>query len=237
MHALPQGLSGYGWAGFWTRYWLISDHDACLAYLSRAAWDPETTPEQTYRDQVRAVCGNAAVEDMLAVFKTLEQVTIALEDHALGLTFPVPGMMTKHLQPGPLPANLAADRERYRQALSAAKRALKKCNRTGRPYVRYWIGRLTFGVGYLDCIEATRRIATAEAEAKQAEAKTDTATAGRKWKEAATRAEEAVRIARTMLEAYADVTRNQSDRGAIATLVEYVYRPLKAKAASLKKHD
>lgn len=36
------------------------------------------------------------------------------------------------------------------------------------------------------------------------------------------------------LEAYARVARDQSDRGAIATMDEYAYRPLKAKVAEIK---
>jgi hypothetical protein len=36
------------------------------------------------------------------------------------------------------------------------------------------------------------------------------------------------------MESYARVAVDQSDRGAIATMAEYVYRPLKAKVESLK---
>ena len=54
-----------GLSGFCTRQWMISDHDPAVAYLSKAAWDPGATPEAVYADQVRAVCGQAAVGPML----------------------------------------------------------------------------------------------------------------------------------------------------------------------------
>jgi len=47
--------------------------------------------------------------------------------------------------------------------------------------------------------------------------------------------EAALEQARTGLEAYARVAGDQSDRGAIATMTEYVYRPLKDKVAQLRQ--
>ena len=92
-----------GWSGFTTRYWQIGDHDPCIAYLSKASWDPATEPEEVYRDQVGAVMGEEAVVSMLDAFAELEALTVALEDHAMGLAFPVPGMGTKHFSASPLP--------------------------------------------------------------------------------------------------------------------------------------
>ncbi|MEA1951409.1 MAG: hypothetical protein U9N87_08495, partial [Planctomycetota bacterium] len=117
LHELTKDLRRHGWAGFSTRYWLIGDHDACLAYIAKAAWDEKATPEAVYRDQVRAACGTAAVEDMLTMFKELEAASIELEWHALSLGFPVPGMMMKHWNPGPMPDSYVKIRNVYRRAL------------------------------------------------------------------------------------------------------------------------
>ena len=65
-----------------------------------------------------------------------------------------------------------------------------------------------------------RRAATAEKANKPAEAQQH--------------AEDALANARAALEAYARVARDQSDRGAIATLNEYVYRPLREKLKELR---
>jgi len=220
LHELTQDLRRYGWAGFSTRYWLIGDHDPCVAYLARAAWDASAMPESVYRDQIEAVCGEACVEEMLTVFREVEATTVGLEWHGLGLTFPVPGMMMKHWTPGPLPPELVADRESYERALEAARHARPQAtSEEGRAYVEYWIGRLEFGIGYLDTIEHVREAATAESAGDGSEAARCT--------------EAAVESARKALEAYASVARDRSDLGAIATMNEYVWRPLREKAAAL----
>jgi hypothetical protein len=48
LHELTQDLRRHGWAGFSTRYWIIADHDPCVVYLGRAAWDADTTPDTIY---------------------------------------------------------------------------------------------------------------------------------------------------------------------------------------------
>lgn len=219
LHELTLDLRRYGWAGFSTRYWLIGDHDPAVAYLSKASWEESANPESVYRDQIRAACGAACLEDLLTVFREVETTTIGLEWHGLGLTFPVPGMIMRHWSPGSLPPEWVAARQGYQRALAAAKRARQKVRPSGRHYVDYWVGRLEFGIGYLDTLEAVRQAATAEAEKKP---------------EALPLAEKALKTARRALASYARVAQDQSDRGALAILNEYVYRPLQAKLAELK---
>ena len=221
LHELTKDLIRDGWAGFSTRYWLIADHDPCVAYLSKAAWDESITHEDVYRDQIRAVCGEECIEDMLTMFREVEGTTIALEDHGLGLTFPVPGMLTKHWTPQPISDELVEDQQGYQRALDAAYRAREKAQPSGQSYVDYWIGRLKFGIGYLDMITAVRRAAIAETDGKPLDAIQN--------------AETALVTAREALEAYAEVVRDRSDRGAVAVMNEYVYRPLKEKVAALQK--
>ena len=224
LHELTLDLRRHGWAGFSTRYWLIGDHDSCIAYLSRASWEranQEITPTEVYRDQIRAVCGEACVEDMMTMFGEVEKTTVALETHGLGLTFPVPGMLMKHWTPHRISDELIQDCQSYQRALEFVHRARQNSVPTGRPYVDYWIGRLEFGIAYLEMITAVRRAAIAEAEDKLEEALQHT--------------EEALITARRALEAYARVARDQSDRGAIAVMNEYVYRPLKAKLETLMR--
>lgn len=221
LYELTQDLYRHGWAGFSTRYWLIADHDPCVAYLARAAWDRNVNHEDIYRDQIRAVCGEACVEEMLTVFREVERTTVALEAHGLGLTFPVPGMLTKHWTPQPISDELIEDRQGYQRALDAARRAHEKTQLSGQNYVDYWIGRLQFGIHYLDMIGAVRRAAIAEADGKPTEALRHSETA--------------LATARQALEAYADVVRDQSDRGAIAVMNEYVYRPLEEKVGVLQR--
>ncbi len=221
LYELTQDLCRHGWAGFSTRYWLIADHDPCVAYLARAAWYRNVNHEDIYRDQIRAVCGEACIEEMLTMFREVERTTVALEAHGLGLTFPVPGMLIKHWTPQPISDELIEDRQGYQRALDAAHRAREKTQSSGQNYVDYWIGRLQFGIRYLDMIGTVRRAAIAEADGKAAEALQHSETA--------------LAAARQALEAYADVARDQSDRGAIAVMNAYVYRPLKEKVGVLQK--
>ena len=223
-----------GWAGFITRYWMISDHDPCMAYLSQAGWHEEVTPEDVYRDQILTVCGKAAVPDMLTVFAEVEEVTRNLNGHGLGLTFPVPSMISKHLSPGSLSDQLVKDRNGYRRGLVAAKKALAKSSDRGKPYVQYWIGRLEFGIGYIDCIDAAKQLANAKAELKLAQDKENEAVVTAKRRIAVARADAALKISVDMLNALASVARNQSDLGAIAVMNEYIYRRLQEQLQDLQ---
>ena len=219
LHQLTQEMRQHGWAGFSTRYWQISDHDPCVTYIARAAWDKTASPESVYRDQIRAACGEAAVEDMLTMFRELEETSIVLEFHANGLAFPIPGMIMKHWKAGPMNEKYAEARAGYQRALQAVRLAEKKTPQNKRDYLNYWIGRLEFGIAYFDTIERVRLAATAEAAGKPSEALQST-------KDALTRS-------RLALEAFARVARDQSDRGAVATMNEYVYRPLRSKVKQL----
>lgn len=148
--------------------------------------------------------------------------TIKLEWNCIGLTFPVPGIIDRQWRPGSFPEKYSEFRQGYAQALEAARRAREKTTPAGRAYVDYWIGRLEFGVGYFDTVEAVRLAATAEKSGDRAEALRN--------------AEDALGKAQRALEAFVRVARDRSDYGTIATLDEYVWRPLKARVAGLKKH-
>ena len=234
-----------GWSGFSTRYWLIGDHNLSVGYIAHAAWTPSLTSEAFYTQQISAVCGEAAVPDMLEAMKTLEAVTISLEASGLGLTFPVPGMIMKFWRPGMMSGYLIEARKQYLGALDRVRRADRARRGTaGQPgsrarsaaadeYIAYWMGRFAFGAGYIDTIEATHRAAMAEGAASEAKKSGKTDEHAAKLAEAAKLADRAAQTAYQMIDAYAHVVRDQSDRGAIATLAEYVWRPLRDKAKKL----
>lgn len=222
-------LRAEGWSGYSTRYWLLGDHDLCVATIARSAWDEQTTREGVYRDYLHALCGEEAVADMMEVLAEVERVTLGLEDHGLGLTFPIPDMMRRHWTAGSMPPELIEDREGYRRALVSAQRALGKAEPSGRTFVEYWMGRLAFGIGYLDAMERVCRAATLEAEARKAWEQDDGVTYHRCIEEGKREVKMALETARHAIEAYARVACDRSDLGAIATMGEYVYRVLKEK--------
>lgn len=221
LYQITKELVRYGWAGYSTRYWLIGDHDLCVAYLSAASWGRDVTPEDIYRDRLERLCGAACVEPMLSAFRELESATIELETRGLNLGLPVPNMMTKHWLPESMIPGLPDIRQRYRLALDAVERAARLAGAgTGANYLRYWAGRLTFGVEYLDTIEALRLAAAAQKAG-------DLAATLR-------HADASLDHSRRAIDAYARVARDQSDRGAIAMLNEYAYRALKRKRDELR---
>ena len=89
-------------------------------------------------------------------------------------------------------------------------------------------------MGYFDAIEAVKQAATAEKAAADAKQKGDQQACRARLSEAAERTKAAQAAAFKAIEAFAAVARNQADRGAIATMAEYVYRPLKQKAEELR---
>ena len=189
--------------------------------MARASWSENVTPDTVYRDQIQVVCGTGCVEDMVKVFHLVEMATITLEMHGLGLTFPVPGMLMKHWVSNPISNQLVKVRQTYQQALTTVKHARKKVQKKGEKYIDYWIGRLEFGVGYLEMISAVRQAAIAETNGKLAEA--------------THHAKIALEFACRALAAYADVAQDRSDLGSIAVMSEYVYRPLKAKISEMEQ--
>jgi hypothetical protein len=133
-----------------------------------------------------------------------------------------------------MPKELAQDREAYRRVLAAVRQVPTPPHEAGREYVQYWIGRLEFGVGYLDALEAVTRAATAEKVAADARQRSDAQTATLQLAEALQQAKLAQSTAFQAVEAFAKVAKDQADRGAIATLAEYVDRPLKRKVEELR---
>ena len=234
LHELMGDMRKYGIGGFGTRQWLISDHDASTAYLGKAAWDPNTTPKAVYCDQVRAVCGQAAVEPMLQMFREIETVTTRLEDHGMGLTFPHAGMMLRQWAPEAMPAPLVEDRVIYQRALDAVRKVPAPSRPEGRAYVRYWTARLEFAVQYFDAIEAVKKAATAEKAAKDAKQQGDDRAYRAKLADALKYAQAAHAAAFHAIDTYAAVAKNRADAGAVATMAEYVCRQLNRKVEELR---
>jgi len=220
-HELTKDLRKYNWAGFSTRYWLIGDHDPVMAYLSKAAWDDSVTPEAIYRDQWTAICGAGCMEPMLDALGQVEKATLLLEQHALSFAFPVKGMMMKHWTEKPLPTQIMEVKTSYEQALASVRAARAKVPASKRKALDYWIGRLEYGIQYIEAAALLHDGALAQSRGNRSEALRD--------------AEQALAKTVTGLESYARVAQDQSDRGAIAMMGELVYRPLKAKVEELRK--
>ena len=211
-----------GWAGFVARERFPADHDWVLAYLSRAGWDAEATPDAVAADFLQGVCGQPCGVSLLEAFREVEAATTAFEQSDYGFGFPVPGLMMKHWRrPGPIPEYLSQVRNHYQSGLDAARRAHQQAKGAGRSLAAFWIGRLEFAVDYVNTVVAVRRAATAESSGQTEEALREV--------------QEALRTLGSALESYARVARNRTDLGVIAIVNEYGYRPLLEKSAALER--
>lgn len=219
LHTLMGELQENRWAGFYTRYWTAGDLDPTTHYLAKASWDSSVTPEGAYADQVRHVCGPDAVEPALKAFAIIEQITVGLDQHGLGFGFPVPKMMTKHYDKGGLSEPIKQDRQLYDKALRQMEEAHRHSRLEGQAYTNYFVGRLRFAVRYLDAAEAYGATAVA-LEAGQKD-------------EARRQIELAYEAIRESIAAYASVTKDHGDLGAIALMNEYCYRPIRDKRNEL----
>ena len=219
LHRMTQRIRDRGWSGFSTRYWLIGDHDPTVSYIAKAGWDAAASPDDVCRYVLRAACGEACVEDMFEMCREVQRATVILEQNAFTIAFPAPNMIMKSWIAEPFPRELEEVREAYRNALDSARKAKSEAGRGGAEYIDYWIGRLDFGIEYLNCIESLRNAALADSAGNRGEALRQTRVA--------------VDHSRAATEAYAAIVQDQSDRGAIAVMNEHVYRPLKAKVEEL----
>ncbi len=218
---IVQVLKRNRWAGFTARERFPFDHDWPLAYLSRAAWHEDVTPDEVARDQLGAVCGSGCAEEMLDAFQEIEWVTTLLADANRNFSKERPGTLMKYWRPGPVPTYLAAVRSGYERARSAVRRAQSKSTPAGTSYLDFWQGRLEFAVGFTDTVQNVH-------QAGAAEMVNDYSTSLK-------HAQEGLESLRRGLEAYASVADSPTDRGAIAMLGEFAYRPLRAKIAELTR--
>lgn len=111
-------------------------------------------------------------------------------------------------------------RDCYLNAMNEMYRANTRAREGGRAFTLYLARRFEFAFEYMNCIEAVRKAGIAER-------KKDTATQ-------IAELEKAIESLNNALNAMAAVARSNSDRGLIAVLNEYGYRPLKKKLAEVE---
>ena len=73
LHRIFQAMERYNVFGYFGRQFLVTKLEAGTAYMAQASWSSGVTPESVYRDQVRQVCGEGAVSDMLDAYRILEE--------------------------------------------------------------------------------------------------------------------------------------------------------------------
>jgi hypothetical protein len=216
---LVDELRSGGWEGFATRYWCIGDLDLSVYFLSRASFMKEFTPRQAIDELLTPALGEGTAERTLKAFDLVEQATNLIDEHDIGFSFPIPSIVMKHYASAePVPEWWGQVKERYLQAMDEMYRVNTRTRDGNREFSLYFARRFEFAAEYMNCVEAVRRSGIAKAKGDR-----ETQTA---------ELEKAIESLHTSLNALSAVARSNSDRGIIAVLNEYGYRPLKKELES-----
>ncbi|MCA9012490.1 MAG: hypothetical protein KDB01_22220, partial [Planctomycetaceae bacterium] len=213
--ALMTTIKRQGWSGFSTRYWVPGELDPAVYFLGRSSWEKELTAEQSVLELWTTATGNAAAAERLwKASEDLEKATDLIDRHEIGFTFPVPGMLMKHYNSAPIPEWWQEANDAYTDYMTELYRAQGAIDGDAAPILFYYAKRGEFALEYLAAVKAVK-------EAGIAKAAGDT-------EKAVEHLEAALEQTHNCINTLADVARDQSDRGVIAVLNAYAWRPLQA---------
>jgi outer membrane protein assembly factor BamB len=178
--------------------------------------DPVPTsvlPQNEFPDEkklsalITPMCGEGVAERMWLGFQAIDKAAALIAEKDPQLGFPAPDMVTRHLtSKEPLPAWLTEVKTLYTTAMNEMYRANTRAREGSRRLTLYHAKRLEFTFHFISCIESLY-----------------------KAHDPALREESLIAAVESLynaLNSYADAARDPSDRGAIALLNEYAYRPL-----------
>jgi len=213
LHALLPRLGEGGWAGFAAKSQMPGDLDYALQYLAQASWPGAAEPSQVLDSLIIPMCGAGVTDRVALAFTQLEQATTLIAEQDAGFATLGPDMVMKHYAAAEAPPeHWQKLQDLYVGAMNEMYRAHDRSQPRGRPYLRYYCKRLEFAVEYVASVQALRRAGAAKAAGEQ-----ETHVA---------ELEKATESMYNALSALAEVARDSGDRGAIAVLNVWGYRPL-----------
>ncbi len=196
----------------------ISDIDLPVYWLSRSSFGSVLTFEQLCREVIDPSCGEDVSDRVLAAFQRNHQAQLVMEKLPFGGGMSgsvnlrdVERVATKN------PEKITSAADDYLNAMNEMYRANTRAREGGRPFTLYWARRFEFALEYLSFAQAVQK-------ASSAEMTKDTATQ-------IAELEKGIESLNNGLNAMAAIARSNSDRGLIAVLNKYGYRPLKKKLA------
>ena len=217
---LTATIKQHGWAGFSTRYWVPGELDPAVYFLARASWEKDLTAEQSVRELWTTATGNPAAADRLwKACEHLEEATDLVDQHDIGFAFPVPGMLMKHYTAEPMPDWWQQANDAYTNYMIELYRAHGAIDGDAKPILFYYAKRGEFPLEYLAAVKAVKEAALAKAAGDS--------------EKALEHLETALEQTHNCINTLADVAADQSDRGVIAVLNAYAYRPLLAEYEKL----
>jgi hypothetical protein len=210
---LTSEMHRLGWDGFSTRYWVPAELDPSVYFLSRSAWDAKLTPRQAHDELWLAMTGNpAATERLWQGWQELERATELIDRNNIGFTFPVSGMLMKHYRPDPIPKWWAQASKHYETLMIELYRSQGSVDSRARKLLFYYAKRGEYVLEYLAAVRAVREAALAKKNGD--------------LEKTVEHLEVALEQTYNCINTLSDVVQDQSDRGLIAVLNAYAYRPL-----------
>ncbi len=196
----------------------ISDIDLPVYWLSRRSFGSVLTFEQLCREVIDPTCGEDISDRVLAAFQRNHQAQRIMEKLPFGggMSGPV-NLRDVERVATTNPEQLTSAADDYLNAMNEMYRANTRAREGGRPFTLYWARRFEFALEYLTFAQAVQKASVAET-AK------DTTTQ-------IAELEKGTESLNNGLNAMAAIARSNSDRGLIAVLNKYGYRPLKNKLA------
>lgn len=213
LHQTILRIRGARTEGFTAASWLPDDVNSSVHYLSRAAFDASLTPAKALDDLVTPICGKG-VSDRLAIgFQHVADASNAIEKNDADIATLTPNVVMRHYAAAkPVPEWWATTKSSFAEAMNEMYRGNTRARGGARAFSLYHAKRFEFALHYFTCLEETRLAGIALA-AKEKDAQLE-------------HLDKAVEAMHNALGAMADVDRNNGDRGVIAALNEYGFRPL-----------
>jgi hypothetical protein len=239
LERVMQGVRAYGLCGYFFRHWLVSKLEPAMGFLVDAAWDAGATAASSVTRQVSRICGDAAVEPVVAAYRMLAEA-LDETDKLVGIGFLMPTLMRRRWET-PLGEQVPiVDRliDVYEQVVTKLRAGLDRSAPRGRSYLQNMIAYVAFGRRYLlvikDVDRARRCYDRARDErAKGAAADIDVVDEG--LREASARLDAAVGRLRDAMQLWDEhAVADPSDRGTLAGLNVYALDYLRAKATEVR---
>jgi hypothetical protein len=181
--------------------------------IGRMAFEPTLTPQKLLADLLDPICGEGVAERVHKAFEFCSDATGLIAKHDATFSLPRASMLTAHYDStDPPPAWWGELKTHYLNAMNEMYRANTRAREGGRVFTLYYARRFEFGFEYMNACEALRKAAIAK-------------KAGKKDEQIA-ELEMALDSITACCNAMAAVSRSNSDRGIIAVMNEYGYRPV-----------
>lgn len=204
---------------------MVTEFSQDVHYTSRAMWNADLAPATSHKDLWATTTGNESASERLWIGRQhLEKASTLIIENGSDLVRLGPGMLIKrHYVPTPIPDWWQEVTDAYTQYMIELYRAHGAIDGDAKPYLFYYAKRGEYVLEYLGAVKAVREAALAK-EAGDTEA-------------ALEHLEQALELTYNCINTLSDIARDQGDRGLIAELNAYAYRPLVAELERLSEEE